>query len=73
MVREEPQGVREMNNAEYLRNLSDEKLAAWLWNHIDFNTFCCEMCQSTAICNMQPLVLDCANEMMVWLQQEHKE
>lgn len=65
-----------MTNAEYIRNMRDEKLAAWLWNRIDDNVFCREMCadkQPHTWCWKSPLVEKCADKMLEWLQQEHKE
>ena len=33
-----------MTNADKIRSMSDEKLAAWLWNRVGFTTYCNEMC-----------------------------
>ena len=65
-----------MTNAEYIRKMSDEKLAAWLWNHIDDDVFCGEMCadeQSHTWCWEPPSVEKCANKILEWLRQEHKD
>ena len=61
-----------MTNAEYLRNLSDKKLAAWLWNYIDSDIFCREMCPARNNHDCSKSTYDCAAGMMEWLQQERK-
>jgi hypothetical protein len=63
-----------MNNRERLANMSDEKLAAWLWNHVDFTTFCNELCpfMTATLCRKRPTVDSCADGMLEWLWQEHK-
>jgi hypothetical protein len=65
-----------MTNAEYIRNMSDEKLAAWLWNHMGHDVFCGEMCadkQSHTWCWEPPSVEKCADKILEWLRQEHEE
>ena len=65
-----------MTNAEYIRNMSDEKLAAWLWNHIDHDVFCEKMCadkQSHTWCWESPSVEKCADKILEWPRQEHEE
>ena len=61
-----------MNNRERLANMSDEKLAAWLWNHIDSDIFCREMCHAKNNHDCSKSTYDCATGMREWLKQEHK-
>ena len=64
-----------MTNADKIRSMSDEKLAAWLWNRVDFSTYCNEMClfMTGTICRKRPAVDSCADGMLEWLRQEHEE
>jgi hypothetical protein len=63
-----------MTNAEYIRNMSDEKLAAWLWNHMGHDVFCEKMCPKThSLCRESASVYRCADCINVWLRQEHEE
>jgi hypothetical protein len=55
--------------------MSDEKLAAWLWNHMDDDVFCGEMCadeQSHTWCWEPPSVEKCGDKILEWLRQEHE-
>ena len=62
-----------MTNADKIRSMNDEKLAAWLWNHIDSDIFCLEMCPAKNNHDCSKSTYDCATGMMEWLKQEHKE
>jgi hypothetical protein len=61
-----------MNNRERLANMSDEKLAAWLWNHINWHRYCRDMCPRKARCRSIISTSVCASGMVKWLKQEHK-
>jgi hypothetical protein len=73
MVREEPQGVRAMNNAEYLRNLSDEQLAEWINEHDDWWCFCNSECPYNDGIDCTKCAHSCLDGRLKWLRQEHKE
>jgi hypothetical protein len=73
-VREEPQRARAMNNAEYLRNLSDEQLAEWINEHDDWWCFCngeCPYNDGSKECI--ECKHSCLDGRLKWLRQEHKE
>ena len=61
-----------MTNRERLANMSDEKLAAWLWNHINWQQYCRDMCPRKAGCRSIISTSVCASGMVKWLKQEHK-
>lgn len=62
-----------MTNAEYLRNLSDEKLAEWLGEHDDQWYFCNTACpyNNGIACTMS--IQSCEEGRLKWLKQEHEE
>ena len=65
-----------MTNADKIRSMSDEKLAAWLWNHIDRDVFCEEMCadkQSHTWCWESPQDENGADKIFEWMRTEHEE
>lgn len=58
-----------MTNAEYIRKMTDEKLADWI------NNYChCPGCPAQDTC-MKGYIgkIDCIGVIRIWLMQEHKE
>ena len=60
------------NHALKPEKMTDEKLAAWLWNHINWQQYCRDMCPRKAGCRSIISTSVCASGMVKWLQQEHK-